>query len=84
MMHQFKMYTNHNRYLMELGEKLKIQARVWMVSYSMSDSLITLFMFQRSKEWVGITSDSEKLSLESGGYNSLSLMSSNHVEKGIS
>lgn len=55
-----------------------------MVSYSMSDSLITLFMFQCSKEWVGFTSDSEKLSLESGGYNSLSLMSSNHVEKGIS
>lgn len=56
-----------------------------MVSYSMSDSFITMIMFQLgSKEWVGVTSDSEKLSLESGGYNSLSLMSSNHVEKGIS
>lgn len=55
-----------------------------MVSYSMSDSLITLFMFQRSKEWVGVTSESEKLSLENGSYSSLSLMSSNHVEKGIS
>lgn len=44
-----------------------------------------MFMFQLgSKEWVGVTSNSENLSLESGGYNSLTLVSNNHVEKGIS
>lgn len=84
-MHQFKMYTDHSMYLMEVGEKLKIQARGWTVPDSMSNSLITMFMFQLgSKEWVGVTSNSENLSLESGGYNSLTLVSNNHVEKGIS
>lgn len=50
----------------------------------MSNLLMTMFMFQLgSKEMVVVTSNSENLSLDSEDYNSLPLMSNNHVEKGI-
>lgn len=50
----------------------------------MSNLLITAFMFQLGgRERVEVTSNSENLSLDSGGYHSLPLTSNRHVEKGI-
>lgn len=50
----------------------------------MSDLLIIMFMFQLgSRERMGVTSNSENLSLDAGGYNSLPPISSHHVEKGV-
>lgn len=50
----------------------------------MSDLPVPRFMFHLgSKERMVVTSDSENFSLDSGGYNPPTLMSNNHVEKGI-
>lgn len=71
-------------YLIDLGEKLKWLPRGWAVSDSMSHLLITVFMFQLgSRESGELTSNSENLSLGSGGYHPVPLMSNRHVEKGI-
>lgn len=60
-------------YLIDLAAKLKMQPRGWAISDSMSNLLITMFLFERgSGERVGASSNSETLCLDGAGCKSSS------------